>query len=133
MSEIIVLDTHIWIWLINGNFDRFPSQWLGQFESASSLGVSPVSCYEIALASQRGRLNLSKGMAEWFRIALAPAGIELLPLNAEVACQAVNLSSIHKDPFDRIIIATALVYQGQLASVDRQFSRYPELTDYLMR
>lgn len=31
MSEIIVLDTHIWIWLINGNFDRFPSQWLGQF------------------------------------------------------------------------------------------------------
>lgn len=56
-----------------------------------------------------------------------------MPLNAEVACQAVNLSAIHKDPFDRIIIATALVYQGQLASVDRQFTRYPELTDYLMR
>ena len=50
MSEIIVLDTHIWLWLINSNFDQFPSSWLERFELADILAVSPLSCYEIALA-----------------------------------------------------------------------------------
>ena len=50
MPEVVLLDTHIWLWLINGNFEKFPSQWRDQIESADRVGVSPVSCYEIALA-----------------------------------------------------------------------------------
>jgi PIN domain nuclease of toxin-antitoxin system len=54
MSEVIVLDTHVWLWFINGNLDLFPSNWLNQIESASRVGISPVSCYEIALAHSKG-------------------------------------------------------------------------------
>ncbi|GBL17107.1 hypothetical protein MTo_04437 [Microcystis aeruginosa NIES-1211] len=75
MSEVIVLDTHIWLWLINGNFDRFPEHWLEKFELAESLGVSPISCYEIALANQRGRLELSYPLQEWIQQALTVAKI----------------------------------------------------------
>lgn len=59
MSEVILLDTHIWLWLINGNFEKFPSQWLDKIESADRVGVSPLSCYEIALAHDKGRIILS--------------------------------------------------------------------------
>ncbi len=132
MSDIIVLDTHIWFWFINREFDRFPVAWQEVIETATQVGVSPVSCYEIALAQHKGRLSLPCPASEWFADALIPSGIDLLPLMPEVTTQAVNLSSIHKDPFDRLIIATALVYKAQLASVDGHFSQYPELTNTLM-
>ena len=132
MSEIIVLDTHIWLWLINSNFDQFPSSWLERFELAEILAISPLSCYEIALAQSRGRLELTCSSEEWFSRALTPAKIELLPLTPAITVRAVNLSPIHKDPFDRIIIATALEYGAKLASVDNLFSKYPELENYLM-
>ncbi|PZO37202.1 MAG: PIN domain nuclease [Pseudanabaena frigida] len=132
MSEIIVLDTHIWLWLINSNFDQFPSSWLERFELADILAVSPLSCYEIALAQSRGRLELTCSSEDWFNRALAPAKIELFPLTPAITVRAINLSPIHKDPFDRLIIATALEYGAKLASVDSLFSKYPELESYLM-
>jgi PIN domain nuclease of toxin-antitoxin system len=49
----------------------------------------------------------------------------------EVACRAIGLSDAHKDLFDRLIIATALVYERRLASVDRLFPLYPEIKDRL--
>jgi PIN domain nuclease of toxin-antitoxin system len=46
---------------------------------------------------------------------------------------SVGLLPVHKDPFDRLIIATALTYEAQLASVDTLFPKYEELENYLMR
>lgn len=132
MSQIMVLDTHIWFWFINRDFDRFPTFWRDEIETAQTVGVSPVSCYEIALAHQKGRLMLPTPLEDWLSLALAPSGIELMPLQAEVAIRAVNLSPIHKDPFDRLIIATALVYQANLASIDTLFKHYSELSDVLL-
>ena len=132
MSELIVLDTHLWFWYINQEFSRFPRHWQERIQTTERLGVSPVSCFEIALAEQRGRLKLPLRPAEWFGEALTPAGIELLPLTPTIATRAVGLSPIHKDPFDRLIIATALEYGGKLASVDELFSRYAELSGTLL-
>jgi PIN domain nuclease of toxin-antitoxin system len=133
MSEIIVLDTHIWLWFINGNLDRFPSHWLDKIESASRVGVSPVSCYEISLAHNRGRIELPSTAQSWFQASLETVGIELFPITEAIAASAVELSPVHKDPFDRLIIATTLVYGAKLASVDSLFSRYPELDLCLMK
>lgn len=71
-------------------------------------------------------------MDQWFQEALEPSGISLLSLTPAIASGAVNLSPIHRDPFDRIIIATAIEYQGKLASIDGFFRQYPELTSLLM-
>jgi PIN domain nuclease of toxin-antitoxin system len=133
MSEVIVLDTHIWLWFINGNLDRFPSHWLNLIESASRVGISPVSCYEIALAHSRGRIELPGTAQEWFEESLMTVGIELFPMTEVVAARAVELSPVHKDPFDRLIIATALVYGAKLASIDSLFSQYPELDLHLLK
>ncbi|NJR19991.1 MAG: type II toxin-antitoxin system VapC family toxin [Calothrix sp. CSU_2_0] len=133
MSQIIVLDTHIWIWFINQEFERFPAHWREIIETAEIVGISPVSCYEVALAQQRGRLELPCAVNDWLKDALEPSGITLLPITIEISCKAVNLSPVHKDPFDRLIIATALVYQAKLASIDGLFSQYSELDSYLMK
>jgi PIN domain nuclease of toxin-antitoxin system len=133
MSQIILLDTHIWIWFINQEFERFPAHWREIIETAEVVGISPVSCYEVALAQQRGRLELSCAVNDWLKDALEPSGITLLPITAEISCKAVNLSPVHKDPFDRLIIATAVVYHAKLASIDGLFSQYSELDSYLMK
>jgi PIN domain nuclease of toxin-antitoxin system len=95
MSQIIVLDTHVWLWLINGNLEQFPSHWKEEFETASKLGVSPVSCYEIALAHSKGRIQLPGTAKEWFDLALEPAGIELFPITENITATAVGLGASH--------------------------------------
>nr|WP_255516234.1 PIN domain-containing protein [cf. Phormidesmis sp. LEGE 11477] len=127
-----MLDTHIWFWWIAQEFDRFPAHWQDEIDVARRVCMSPVSCYEVALANSKGRLELPCSADEWLQEALAPAGVELLPLTADVAFRAVSLSPVHKDPFDRMIIATALSYSSKPASVDKLFSQYEALEGCLM-
>mgnify|MGYP000952670584 CR=1 FL=1 len=133
MPEIIVLDTHIWFWFVNGDFDLFPSHFRERIEQADMVGISPVSCFEIALARQKGRISLPCETRLWLKEALEPAGIELFPLSPDIASCAVDLAQVHKDPFDRMIIATALEYKATLASLDGMFFKYPELHGCLMK
>jgi len=71
-------------------------------------------------------------MREWFALALAGSDVELLPLTPEIAVRAVELPDIHRDPFDRIIIATALEMDTRLASVDGRFVSYTALAGHLI-
>jgi PIN domain nuclease of toxin-antitoxin system len=133
MSQVIVLDTHIWFWLMTQEFGRFPSHWQDVIETAEEVGVSTISCYEVALAQQKGRLDLPCATNQWLQDALEPAGISIFPRTPQIVCRAVDLSPVHKDPFDRLIIATALEYGAKLASVDGLFSQYSELDTCLMK
>ncbi len=85
------------------------------------------------MAHRKGRIKISTTPQAWFQQALDPVGIELFPLTANIAARAVELSPVHKDPFDRLIIATALEYGAKLASVDGLFSQYSELENYLLK
>ena len=129
---MILLDSHIWFWWINLEHDRFPKSWRPAIEQSNRVFVSPVSCYELALAHGRRRLELPCPPAEWFSEALQPAGIELLPITPLIAAHAVSLPDIHRDPFDRLIIASALEAGARLASLDRRFKDYPEISNLLM-
>jgi len=129
---MIVLDSHLWFWWINLEHGRFSADCKVQIERAERVGVSPVSCYELALAHHRGRLELPCSPGDWFTQALEPAGIELLPITPGIATRAVGLTEIHRDPFDRMIIATALENDARLASVDGVFANYPELAERLI-
>jgi PIN domain nuclease of toxin-antitoxin system len=105
---------------------------LAEIEHAPRVGVSPVSCFALALAHRRGRLELPLPIREWFSLALAGSEVELLPLTPAIAARAVELPEIHRDPFDRIIIATALELDTRLASVDARFVSYTELAGRLI-
>ena len=124
---MIVLDSHIWFWWVSGERGRLSRDLLEALAAEPVVGVSPVSCFEIALAARRGRLELPVDARTWVLQALRPSGIELLPLDAAIAVRAVELREHHRDPFDRIIIATALAFDARLASVDAAFAAYDEL------
>jgi PIN domain nuclease of toxin-antitoxin system len=132
MPEIVVLDTHIWVWWLNDRFNYLSVQQIDVIEQTKQVAVSVISCFEIAQLVKRERLVLPLPIDEWLQEALLPAGIDLLPLSPAITCRAVDLSDIHKDPFDRMIIATALNYQAKLMSVDSHFKNYPELREYLL-
>jgi PIN domain nuclease of toxin-antitoxin system len=132
MPKIIVLDSHVWFWWINRDNDRLSPPLLMAIENAERVGVSVVSCYELAVAHHRNRLDLSMPPFEWFSKALDDSGVELLPVTPEICVRAINLSQVHRDPFDRMIIATALQQDGTLVSIDGQFSAYPELNGRLI-
>jgi len=129
---VIVLDTHIWYWWINSDLARMSKAQLQAIESAPRIGVSAVSCYEFAHAVRRGRVVLPMPLTEWFGKALVGSQIEVLPLTPSIAVRATSLTERHRDPFDRIIIATALEWDGQLASADGEFASYPELSTRLL-
>ena len=92
------------------------------------IGVSAVSCWEIAKLVEYGRVQLSADLPEWFEVALNRPGITLLPLTPEVAIEATSLpGDFHRDPADQIIVATARVNECQLVSTDRQIINYPHV------
>ena len=123
MPEIVVLDTHIWVWWLNDKFSYLSAQQIDCIEQNERVAVSVISCFEIAQLVKRERLILPLPVMTGYK-RLAPAGIELLPLSPAITCRAVDLTDIHKDPFDRMIIATALNYHA--------FKNYPELDGHLL-
>ena len=124
MSQIVVLDTHIWVWWLNDKFSYLSAQQIDCIEQTERVAVSVISCFEIAQLVKGGRLVLPLPVSEWLQEALAPAGIELLPLSPAITCCAVDLTDIHKDPFDRLLIAQAFVEKLVLLTIDENIQRY---------
>ena len=129
---MIVLDTHIWIWWVNDDQALLKPEWRELIDNATEVGVSAISCFEVAWMGRHGRIVLPQPRALWFQRALGGSGISLLPVSAEIASIAVDMPEHHRDPQDRIIIATALALDCQLISVDRKFPFYQELAGKLV-
>ncbi len=124
---MIVLDTHIWLnWLVLGE-TGIPRGIAAILRSNPHVCVSAISSFEVVYLVKRKRIELPLPAREWLREALAPSGIESLPITAEIAAASAELPECHKDPADRFIIATALAYDAKLASIDSAFPLYDAL------
>lgn len=123
---MIVLDTHIWVWWVDNN-QRLTTkyrQWIQTYQS-QGLGVSIVSCWEVAKLVEKNRLAFSCSVDEWFEEALAYPGVQLLNLTLPIIIDSTQLSGFHSDPFDQMIVSTALFYQCPLLTVDTKIISYP--------
>jgi len=129
---VIVLDTHIWLWWINNQINQLSNIRRQQIDLAETVGVSAISCFEVAWLEQHGRITLPCNVVRWFEKSLGESGIALLPITPAIAASAVGLHEHHSDPQDRIIIATALVHGARLMSDDGKFAKYVELKGSLL-
>jgi PIN domain nuclease of toxin-antitoxin system len=122
---MIILDTHIWIWWIDEN-PKLSSQNLEIIQAHQNigLGISIISCWEIAKLVEKGRLSFDCTVEAWLELALAYPGIELLDLNLPIILQSTRLAGFHNDPADQIIVATAKVYDSPLLTQDRKILDY---------
>lgn len=129
-KSLIVLDTHAWIWLINGDEQLRLSEALPLIERAaqfSNVKVSAISVWEVSMLEAKGRISFSMECLDWVKQALAAPGISLVPLTPEIAVLSSRLpGEFHGDPADRIIVATALKLSASLVTKDRKILRYSE-------
>jgi PIN domain nuclease of toxin-antitoxin system len=126
-----VLDTHIWLWWVNNDNQNLKPEWMDRIQGPEDVGVSAISCFEVAWLERHNHIALPCPRQEWLEKALADSGISLLPISPEIASLAVELPEHHRDPQDHIIIATALAYKGTLISADGKFPLYSELAGRL--
>ena len=80
---------------------------------------------------RRGRVRLNLPLNQWIELALRDSGVICLPVEQLIALCAANLPEHHRDPADRLIIATALTTDSTLASLDEAFPKYEELSGRL--
>lgn len=125
---MIILDTHVWIWWVDGN-SQLPANYaaLIQSEAASGIGISAISCWKVAKLVELGRLQLMIPVDQWISQALQ-SPVQLLPLSPEIAVGSTQLPSpFHRDPADQIIVATARLYDCPLLTLDRLIRAYPHV------
>jgi PIN domain nuclease of toxin-antitoxin system len=128
MSDLLILDTHIWLWAINGNVDRLSTEGLKAIEIASQnnqLGVCAISVWEVGMLESKGRVQLGKVCLDWVRDALSAPGLRLLPLTPEIAIESSRLpGGLHGDPADRILAATSRIMKATLVTKDLKLLDY---------
>ena len=126
----LLLDTHAWIWLMNGNREAFSNRCLKAIESAAHdgcLNVSPMTVWEIGMLEAKKRIRLGMDCLVWIQNALAVPGTHLCPLSPEIAVDSTRLpSSFHGDPVDRLLVATTRIMQLTLVTRDEKILRYGE-------
>ena len=123
---MILLDTHIWVWWTHG-VDRLSDaqKRIVEANEIDTIGVSAISCWEIAKLVERGRLDLDCDLDEWFAKAMSYDGVRLLELTPQIAALSTRLPQpFHNDPADQVIVATAMIHRCRLVTSDQKLIAY---------
>lgn len=119
-----VLDTHALLWFAL-NDPKLSAAVLPLIDNtANRILVSPVSYWEIAIKVSLGKLQVHRPLQDFFDLCLLTYGFETLPVQPEHTVRLAALPFHHKDPFDRLLIAQALVEQIPIISGDAVLDQY---------
>lgn len=119
---MILLDTHVWLWYASGS-DKLTKNAAQAIEQADRLGISAISCWEVAMLVSKKRLGLKMDVEQWIDKALQIPRVNLLPLTPSIAVLSTQLpGDLHGDPADRIIAASCLENQADLVTKDRRLT-----------
>ena len=118
-----LLDTCALIWLGMGGGD-LSADAKRRITVASSLHYSSISAWEIARLQKEGKVAIPVDAEELLADLTELYGLSAIPSNDEIMLRAANLPDFHKDPADRIIIATALISGMPIVTEDGKFSQY---------
>ena len=126
-AAIIVLDTHRWVWGVDNNarLTQKHQDWIQQYQS-QGLGVSIISCWEVAKLVELGTLTLSLAVDEWLAAALADPAVQQLELTIPIIIQSTKLTGFHRHPADQLIVATAKIHGCPVLTADAKILAYPQ-------
>jgi PIN domain nuclease of toxin-antitoxin system len=123
----LLLDTHVWIWFMLANAELAVSgrNVINRAAASGQLRIAAISVWEAALLASRGRVVLGRPLAQWITEAVSAPGLSIEPLLPQVAVEACSLpEEFHRDPADRLIVATARVANATLMTRDRRILDY---------
>lgn len=128
---MILLDTHVLLWWVTGDRARLSaaaSAAIALQTKSQSIIVSSITAWEIAQLVDRGRLTLAMDVPTWLASAQTIPGLVFLPVDNEIAVNSVDLPGVfHRDPADRIIVATARKHAATIVTADAKIQGYPHV------
>jgi PIN domain nuclease of toxin-antitoxin system len=126
---VLILDTHVLLWWVNGDAGQLSAPARAAIEAeraAGEIGICAITAWEIAMLVKHGRLVLAMDVEAWLN--LVASLVSLLPVDRKIAVKSVDLpGDFHKDPADRMIVATARHFGAALVTADEKIRDYPHL------
>lgn len=127
IPEVIVLDTHVWVWWASSPelLSAKAVKVIKQAVDANAVYISSISAWEVALLAERGRLRLTMEVRDWIAVSEGLPFVTFVPVSNPIAIRSVQLpGKIHTDPADRIIISTAISLGAELVTMDKKIQNY---------
>jgi PIN domain nuclease of toxin-antitoxin system len=129
-GAVIVLDTHVLVWWVSGDpeLSKKARAAIEHEQAAGEIVVSSISAWEIALLVERERLLLSMDVSTWLTTVAQIGAVRFMPVDVEIAVKSTSLpGAFHKDPADRMIVATARKLAVPLLTKDEKIRAYPHV------
>jgi PIN domain nuclease of toxin-antitoxin system len=121
----LLLDTHVFLWYITADA-QLPAKYLTAIrDSANDVYLSAISVWESVIKYSLGKLPLPAAPAAYLPQERNAHGIAALPINEGAMAHLAALPPLHRDPFDRLLIAQALQHGLTLLTVDAAVTAYP--------
>lgn len=128
---MIVLDTHVLIWWVNGDTEKISPKAQTTIQNEISNGeiiISSISAWEIAMLVNKERITLSMDLEQWLLLIEQIETVKFYAIDNEIALKSTQLpGEFHKDPADRMIVATARKLGATLISADEKILKYPHV------
>ena len=127
---MIVLDTHALLWWVNDDalLSKRAKSTINKHMSVGEIIVSSITAWEIAMLVKQNRLFLSMDVAGWLATVAEIEAVRFVPVDIDVSLKSVDLPGIfHKDPADRMIVATARKLAVSLVTKDEKIRNYPHV------
>jgi PIN domain nuclease of toxin-antitoxin system len=118
----VLLDTCALLALARGDL---PKAAAAALRTAVEANVSVVSPWEVAIKAAAGKLRVGEPPAQWFSGLVERYELREVPLDTHVACAAAALPAIHRDPFDRVLVALAQANMLTILTSDEDIPKYP--------
>ena len=124
---MLVLDTHVLIWAsADGNeLGSVAREQIQEFWTTDRVAVSAITFWETAMLKKAKRISLPSSVLMW-RHDWTEAGLREIPVDGEVGILAAQLEMEHRDPADRIIVATAMRHAATLVTADAKLLNWPD-------
>jgi PIN domain nuclease of toxin-antitoxin system len=126
----LLLDTHAFLWFIMGSANLSVNARALIENPANERHLSVASLWEVAIKATLGKLTLSAPFDELIPAQLKLNGIDLLNIKVDHLSALTTLPFHHRDPFDRLIIAQAMVEKLPVISIDAAFDTYGVTRDW---
>lgn len=126
MSGAPLLDTHAWVWWVDRDrrLDETTTAALDDLPADQRPYLCDISLWEVAMLVERGRLAFTVPLFDWLDAAAHLRSVRLLPITPAIASEVAALPDMfHRDPADRVIVATCRSMQLRLVTSDRVITR----------
>ncbi len=125
----LLLDTHVWIWLMEGNsiLSRHFCAAVDNAQKHDGILISAISVWELGMLVEKKRIEIEMDTLEWVERSLASRGVKLISLTPRISILSSRLpGALHGDPADRMLVACAYEENAVLVTCDQKLLAYGE-------